>query len=58
MMKAKYEEAVELRRKAEMDIENFRPVRLAVLGLKIKMNAVDMSTTMEWLTFNRVHTGC
>ncbi|XP_031428719.1 glial fibrillary acidic protein-like [Clupea harengus] len=25
MMKAKYEEAVELRRKAEMDIENFRP---------------------------------
>lgn len=58
MMKAKYEEAVELRRKAEMDIENFRPVRLAVLGLMIKMNAVDMSTTMEWLTFNRVHTGC
>lgn len=58
MMKAKYEEAVELRRMAEMDIENFRPVRLAVLGLMIKMNAVDMSTTMEWLTFNRVHTGC
>ena len=58
MMKAKYEEAVELRRKAEMDIENFRPVRLAVLGLMIKMNAVDISTTMEWLTFNRVHTGC
>ena len=58
MMKAKYEEAVELRRKAEMDIELFRPVRLAVLRLMIKMNAVDMSTTMEWLTFNRVHTGC
>ena len=58
MMKAKYEEAVELRRMAEMDIENFRPVRLAVLGLKIKMNVVDMSTTMEWLTFNHVHTGC
>ena len=58
MMKVKYEEAVELRRKAEMDIELFRPVRLAVLRLMIKMNAVDMSTTMEWLTFNRVHTGC
>ena len=58
MMKAKYEEAVELRRKAEMDIENFRPVRLAVLGLKIKMKAVDILTTMEWLTFNHVHTGC
>lgn len=30
MMKAKYEEAVELRKKAEMDIENFRPVRQAL----------------------------
>lgn len=29
MMKAKYEEAVELRKKAELDIENFRPVRQA-----------------------------
>ncbi|XP_062393913.1 glial fibrillary acidic protein-like [Sardina pilchardus] len=51
MMKAKYEEAVELRKKAEMDLENFRPDVDAATSARIALEKQleNLEAEMEFL---------